>query len=232
MRAVVPVLVLLFALSMAACSLERNEPTRPGGTGIHVDVPGGAVSLQEGEVTRQEAGVAARCDNGSHADCNRVGHWLLEGEAGFPENAEAAATYLTSACDAGFAGACQTLGRMALEGRGLPRDAALAQSRYERACSLGLRAACTEMAVHGLEGALDIEGARAGTLLQEACHGGEVQACVRSEALAAVQAASAPAPRVPTPVVETGAVETDDAEAEAPEGSDVDAETVDGSDDE
>lgn len=178
-----PILFVL-ALAAAGCSLEVNEPTRPGGTGIHVDVPGSAVALLGDSAVDDGLAVATRCDEGSHADCNRVGHALLEGRYGYAEDPEAAAPFLTSACDAGYAGACHTLGQMALDGEGLIRNVELAASRMDRACELGLLPACLQLARLDIDGTHSLAEGRADALVQSACHGGLVEACVQHEALA------------------------------------------------
>jgi TPR repeat protein len=80
------------------------------------------------------------CLSGELEGCYELGRILRA--AGEPRRA---AKVMGQACEADHAPACETLGVMAAEGRGIKRNAARAQRLFRRACRGGQAKACTRL---------------------------------------------------------------------------------------
>lgn len=112
------------------------------------------------------------CAAGDHSACNRLGGKLIEEGRG----AEAHALF-ASTCEAGWAGACHTLGTHLLQGDGVPADARAAEPLLERGCTLGLAASCYTHATAVLSGQIQGDRQRANAAVNQACTQGYEPAC-------------------------------------------------------
>ncbi len=86
-------------------------------------------------------------------------------------------------CDKGVAPACSMLGRMYLEGFGVPEDLGRAATIYQKACDLGHAVDCSNLAMMYAEGkGVAADPAAAATLWLKACQGGFDEACKKAPA--------------------------------------------------
>lgn len=94
---------------------------------------------------------------------------------------EQAAKAFGVACDAGVGGACNNLGALYAEGRGVARDPARAAALYERACAAGAAHGCYSLATIVAEGKQGTRGdlVKAFALASRACALGHVHGCDR-----------------------------------------------------
>jgi len=88
------------------------------------------------------------------------------------------ATELRIRCDQGVAAACNDLGFLYFEGRGLAKDAWKAKDFYGLACQRGDALGCLNLALMYLNGqGIPKDAGLAAGLFQRACERGEVAAC-------------------------------------------------------
>ena len=91
---------------------------------------------------------------------------------------ERAVELFTRVCDAGVARACNQLGSLVWQGRGVSADPARAYSLYMRACDGGDAAGCFSAGICHRTGACATKSdADATKLLKRACEGGDSRAC-------------------------------------------------------
>jgi TPR repeat protein len=84
----------------------------------------------------------------------------------------------TRVCDAGVARACNVLGTLVWQGRGVSADPARAYSLYMRACDGGDAAGCFSAGIcHRTGTCAEKNDAEATKLLQRACDAGDSRAC-------------------------------------------------------
>jgi hypothetical protein len=84
----------------------------------------------------------------------------------------------TRACDAGVARACNVLGILVWQGRGVIEDPTRAYSLYVRACDGGDPSGCFNASVcHKTGSCAEKNAAEATKFLQRACDGGDQDAC-------------------------------------------------------
>jgi hypothetical protein len=141
-------------LSMVACS-EKKE-------GAGQDKTAAALASQD-----------AQCPGGTVKGC-------FDGalEADRKGDAARAAELHTRACDAGVAQACNFLGSMVWQGRGVSADPARAYALYMRACEGGDAGGCFSAAIcHRTGTCAEKNDAEATKLLKRACQGGDARAC-------------------------------------------------------
>ncbi|RLB58447.1 MAG: hypothetical protein DRI90_16755, partial [Deltaproteobacteria bacterium] len=128
------------------------------------------------DANKQQAvdGGAPLCPASEPSQCfDRGVSWL-------DRDPEKAARAFSLACDAGIGGACNNLGALYAEGRGVPRDASRAAALYERACTAGAAHGCHSLAIIVAEGKLGKPDlAKAFTLASKACALGHAHACDR-----------------------------------------------------
>ncbi|MEC8024736.1 MAG: tetratricopeptide repeat protein, partial [Myxococcota bacterium] len=110
--------------------------------------------------------------------CTLLGLMHEKGEiTGTPEKAQVEAAYVT-ACAAGGAIACRTLGKHYLLGRLLDKDPSKAKPLLEKACAAGDASGCTWLAVIYRNGfGVPRDLAKAQALLKTACDDGDKSAC-------------------------------------------------------
>jgi formylglycine-generating enzyme required for sulfatase activity len=83
------------------------------------------------------------CNHGSVSSCREAGMLLLRGGPGFAAIPEAAAQYLSEACNAGDAASCYAAADLYALGVGVMADASLASRLAGVACSGGVTEACS-----------------------------------------------------------------------------------------
>jgi TPR repeat protein len=133
---------------------------------------------KEGSAGQDKAAAAlaskdAQCPGGTVKGCFDAA--LEADRKGHPERA---VEMHTRACDAGVARACNFLGSLVWQGRGVAGDPARAYSLYMRACDGGDAAGCFSAAIcHRTGACAEKNDAEATKLLQRACDGGDTRAC-------------------------------------------------------
>jgi TPR repeat protein len=88
-------------------------------------------------------------------------------------------------CEAGDAANCKKLGRLYLNGEGVPKDEKKALSIFEKTCDQGNMGACLDTgALYATATGTTMDMARAKELTDRACAGGEQTACENARAIA------------------------------------------------
>ena len=89
-----------------------------------------------------------------------------------------AAGYFWTACAAGEASGCASLGYLHDRGTGVPKDQAKAAALYRKSCDLGGRDGCRNLGVSYQKGeGVPKDNAKAREAFRKACEGGDVGAC-------------------------------------------------------
>jgi len=124
---------------------------------------------------------AKACLAALHADCDAKKYFAC-GELGTvhdeAEDYAVAATMYAQACDAGYSGFCNNLGRLYKYGRGVERNPSKAAELFQGACNAKDMLSCNNLGVL-YEGALGVQRdyARAKDLYTQACDGKEMRGC-------------------------------------------------------
>ena len=86
-------------------------------------------------------------------------------------------------CEAGDAPNCERLGKLYLNGKGVPKDETRALSVFEKTCDHGNMRACLDTgALYATATGTTVNLAHAKQLMDKACAGGEHTACENVEA--------------------------------------------------
>ncbi|MFL5358296.1 tetratricopeptide repeat protein [Archangium sp.] len=148
---------MLALLSVVACSEKQGQ-----GGGATQDKAAAAL-----------AGKDEKCPGGTVKGCLDAAT-----EADRRGDPARAVELYTRVCDAGVARACNVLGTLVWQGRGVSADPARAYSLYMRACDGGDAAGCFSAGIcHRTGTCAEKNDAEATKLLQRACDAGDSRAC-------------------------------------------------------
>ena len=141
----------------------------------------GVMLIREGEGVSGFQLLRRACEGGEPLGCIGIANFGSSYMERFPGEKTAAffADLSESTCDVGFLRGCADLGRLYLEGSGVPLDPSRAVKLFDDGCNSGYLRSCIVLAFLYESGdGVTLNISRAKELYQIACDGGDMDACV------------------------------------------------------